>query len=75
METAAASDKSMGLGLLFSLVSIIGAVLTGVLAYEYALQHAAHEASRALQVNGGLAFTLALVAGGLAIVAIHVYDA
>jgi hypothetical protein len=74
MDTAASTDKGIGLGLLFSLVSVIGALLTGVIAYEYALQHAAHQASRSLQVNGGIAFTLAMVAGGIAIVAIHVYD-
>ncbi|ACV48450.1 hypothetical protein GBQ70_14835 [Halomicrobium sp. ZPS1] len=60
---------SVGLGLLFSIVAVVASVATGVFGYSYALEHA-----RAVQVNGGIAFGVAMLAAGLAIVAIHAFD-
>ena len=74
MATTTQTDLGVGLGVLFSLVAIGAAVATTVLGYTYAINHAAGEAARATQINAGLAFALALVAGGLAVAALHVYD-
>lgn len=72
--TSSGTDMGVGLGLLFSLIAILAALATTALGYSYAIQHAAGEASRALQVNGGVAFGIAIAAACLAIVAIHVYE-
>ncbi len=74
MATTTRTDLGLGLGVLFSLVAVGAAVATTVLGYTYAVNHAAGEAARATQVNGGLAFGLALLAAGLAVAALHVYD-
>ena len=68
------TDMGVGLGLFFSILAIAGAIATTVFGYTYAIQHAAGEASRALQVNSGIAFGVAMTAAALAIVAIHLYD-
>jgi hypothetical protein len=67
--TSSKTDMSLGLGLLFSIVAVAGAVGTAVFGYLYALEHA-----RAVQINSGIAFGVAMLAAGLAIVAIHVYE-
>jgi hypothetical protein len=72
--TSSKTDIGIGLGLLFSILAISGAIATAVFGYTYAIHHAAGEASRALQVNSGVAFGIAMTAGALAIVAIHLYD-
>lgn len=59
-ESAAASDKAVGLGLVFGLLSIVGAVVMFVLATE--------------QVLAGWGFALAVLAGSLAVAAIHVFS-
>lgn len=63
------TDMGVGLGLLFSIIAVAAAVATTVFGYTNAIDHA-----RVLQVNGGIAFGVAMLAAGLAIVAIHVYD-
>jgi len=67
--TSSKTDMGVGLGLLFSIIAIVAAVAMGVFGYAYALDHA-----RALQINSGIAFGVAMLAAGLAIVAIHAYD-
>jgi len=67
--TSSKTDMSIGLGLLFSILAVVASVATAVFGYSYALDHA-----RALQINGGIAFGVAMLAGALAIVAIHAYD-
>lgn len=72
--TSSKTDMSVGLGLLFSFVAVGAAVATAVFGYSYAIQHAAGEAARTLQVNGGIAFGVAMIGAALAVVAIHVYE-
>lgn len=67
-ETSEASDLSTGLGTLFGLVSILAAVGVAVTAY---LSFAAGDKS--MQLLSGIALTIAFVAGGAAIAAIHIY--
>ena len=74
MTTTTQTDLGVGLGLLFSLLAVGGAVATTVLGYTYAVNHAAGEAARATQIHAGLAFGLSLLAAGLAVTALHVYD-
>ena len=74
MATTTQTDLGVGLGVLFSLVAIGAAVVTTVLGYTYAINHAADQAARATQIGAGLAFGLAIVAAGLAVIALHVYD-
>lgn len=74
MVTTTQTDLGIGLGLLFSLIAVGAALATTVLGYTYAINHAAGEAARATQINAGLAFGLAVLAAGLAVAALHVYD-
>jgi len=67
------TDMSVGLGLLFSILALATAGLTTVYGYDYAVQHAAGEAARTIQINGGIAFGAAMLTAAIAIVAIHVY--
>jgi hypothetical protein len=68
------SDLSVGLGLLFSLVAVGAAVAAAAFSHSYAIQHAVGEASRALQVNSGVAIGVAMLAAGLAVMAIHAFE-
>lgn len=74
MSTSTQSDLGTGLGLLFSLAAIGAAIVTTVLGYNYAINHAAGEAARATQINAGVAFGLAMLFAALAVTAVHVYD-
>jgi hypothetical protein len=67
--TSSKTDMSIGLGLLFSIVALGASATTAIFGYSYALDHA-----RAIQINGGVAFGIAMLAAALAIVAIHAYD-
>lgn len=58
-ETAAGTDMSIGLGLVFGLLSAVGAVVMFVSAAEH--------------VTAGSGFALAMLTGALAITAIHVF--
>jgi hypothetical protein len=58
-ETATWSDKALGLGLLFGLLGIAGAVVMYVAAAD--------------QLTAGWGFALAMLFGGLSIAAIHVF--
>lgn len=60
-ETATGSDKSIGLGLLFAIVAVVGAggMLLGAFSHN--------------QVFAGLGFGLAVLAASIAVAAIQVY--
>ena len=58
-ETATGSDKAVGLGMLFGLLGVAGAIVMYVAAAD--------------QVTAGFGFALAMLAGSLAIAAIHVF--
>jgi hypothetical protein len=61
MAGTASTDKELGLGLLFGVVALVGALLM----YVAAVGHD--------QVLSGWGFAAAMVAGGLAVLAIHLY--
>jgi len=67
--TSSKTDMSIGLGLLFSIIALLASAATGMFGYANAVDHA-----RALQVNGGIAFGVAMAAGAIAIIAIHAFD-
>jgi 4-hydroxybenzoate polyprenyltransferase len=61
---------SHGLSLLFGLVGLLAAVAMAVTAYLVATK----ETADTLQLLSGVAFGVAILAGGLAIVAVHVFE-
>ncbi len=68
-ETADTSDMDLGLGIAFSVVAVLAAVAMAGTAYLSALNH-----SDSLQFLSAVSVAVALVAGGLAIVAMHVFE-
>lgn len=74
MSTETATDKGVGLGLLFGVIALGGAALTGIFSYNYAIRGAQGLETSGLLANSGLAFGVAMVAASLALVAIHVYQ-
>jgi len=73
MTTESATDMGVGLGALFGVVALLGAVVTAVSSYNYAIRDAQGLETAGLLTNSGLAFGVAIVAASLALVAIHVY--
>lgn len=73
MTTESASDMGVGLGALFGVVALIGAGVTAVSSYNYAIRDAQGVETAGLLTNSGLAFGVAMVAASLALVAMHVY--
>jgi len=73
MTTESATDMGIGLGALFGVVAILGAVVTAVTSYNYAIREAQGLDTAGLLTNSGLAFGVAIVAASLSLVAIHVY--
>jgi Mn2+/Fe2+ NRAMP family transporter len=73
MTTESATDMGIGLGALFGVVAILGAVVTAVTSYNYAIRSAQGLDTAGLLTNSGLAFGVAIVAASLSLVAIHVY--
>ena len=67
MTTESATDMGVGLALLFGVLAIGGAALTGINSYNYAIREAQGIETTGLLANSGIAF-------GVAIVALHVYD-
>jgi len=74
MATESATDMGVGLALLFGVLAIGGAALTGINSYNYAIREAQGLDTGGLLASSGLAFSVAVVAASLAIVALHVYD-
>ena len=73
MTTESASDMGVGLGALFGVVALIGAGVTAVSSYNYAIRDSQGLETAGLLTNSGLAFGVAMVAASLALVAMHVY--
>jgi hypothetical protein len=73
MTAESVTDKGLGLGLLFGVLAMLGAVLTGINSYNYAIRDAQGLETAGLLANSGLAFGLAIVAASLSLVVIHVY--
>ncbi|MFC6757805.1 MULTISPECIES: DUF7525 family protein [Haloarcula] len=73
MTTESATDMGIGLGALFGIVALLGAGVTAVTSYNYAIRDAQGLDTAGLLTNSGLAFGVAIVAASLALVAIHVY--
>lgn len=67
-ETARGTDLGVGLALAFGLLSIVAALATTATAYISAIDHSAY-----FQTLSGVSVALALVFGGLAVTALHVY--
>lgn len=74
MTTESATDMGLGLSLVFALVALGGAAMTGITSYNYAIRHAQGIETSGLLANSGIAFGAAIVFASLAIVAMHVYD-
>jgi len=75
-STESKTDLGIGLALLFGLVSVGAATMTAVNGYNYAILHYVQEVETGnLLVTSGGAFGVAMLAAGVAIVAIHAYDA
>jgi len=73
MTTESATDMGVGLGALFGVVALLGAGVTAVTSYNYAIREAQGLDTAGLLTNSGLAFGVAIVAASLSLVAIHVY--
>ncbi|WP_241692874.1 hypothetical protein [Haloarcula limicola] len=74
MATQTKSDMGVGLGLVLGLVAVGAAVMTALYSYNYAIVHAQGGETAGLLANSGVAFGVAMLAAGLALVAIHAYD-
>jgi hypothetical protein len=68
MENAGASDMGLGLSFVFGLIAVIAALVTTVTSFIDAT------GGGDLQLVAGLAMAVTMIAGGLAIVAIHAYS-
>jgi len=66
-ETDDRSDAGLGVSLLFGFVAVLAAVATAWAAYASELQE-----SDTLQLVSGVALTVALLAGGIAVAAIQI---
>lgn len=64
------TDKGLGLGLVFGIVTVVAILLTALNGFAYAVEGAAQ-----LRITSGIAFGIGLLTAGLAIVAIHVFEA
>lgn len=68
-ETKQGSDMDTGLGLLFGFIVLLASIGTATAAYLSEVQ-----GSDTMQLLSGVGLTIAILAGALAIVAIHVFD-
>ena len=69
-ETTGGSDMGIGLGLLLGLVAVLAAIAMAGTAYMSALA----EEGETMQLLSGISLTVALLAGGIAVAAIHIYE-
>jgi hypothetical protein len=68
-ETKQASDKSLGLSITLSVVAVLATLGMLATSYLYALN-----GDHQMQLYSGYAFAAAIVAGGLAIAVLHMFD-
>jgi len=68
-DTARASDAGVGLSLLFGVVAVLGALATFGTSYASILTD-----DHGLQVLSGIALAVTLLAAGVAVAAIHLFD-
>ena len=69
-ETTSESDMGIGFGLLFGLVAVLASLGVAGSAYVVALS----DHAETMQLLSGVALTVALLAGGLSISALHIYE-
>ena len=67
-DTAQASDRSLGLSLTFGIVSVLATILMAATSYLAFLNGDSN-----MQTLSGLAFAAAMLAGGLAVAAFHLF--
>jgi len=68
-DTNATSDLSTGLVLLLGAVTALASIGTGATAYLSFVDH-----SDTMQLYSGLLVAAAMIAGGIAVAAVHLYD-
>jgi hypothetical protein len=68
-EATQASDKSLGLSITFGVVATLAALAMLATSYLYALN-----GDHQMQLYSGYAFGAAIVAGGLAVAVLHMFD-
>jgi hypothetical protein len=69
MAETAESDLELGVSMLFGFITILAAIVMAWAAYASQIQE-----SDTLQLVSGVAFTVALLAGGVAVAAVHLFD-
>ena len=69
-ETTSQSDMSIGLGLLFGFVTLLAAIATAGTAYMAALA----DEGETMQLLSGVSLAVALLAAGIGIAVIHLYE-
>lgn len=69
-ETSQGSDMAIGLGILFGLIVVVASIATAVTSYSSFVM----DDGDAMQLLSGLTLSVALIAGCIAIVAIHLYE-
>jgi nitrate reductase gamma subunit len=68
-ETNVSSDVDLGVSLLFGFVVALATIVMAWAAYASEAQE-----SETLQIVSGIALTVALLAGGIAIAAVHIFE-
>jgi hypothetical protein len=68
-EATQASDKSLGLSITFGVIAVLGTLGMLATSYLYALN-----GDHQMQLYSGYAFAAAIVAGGLAVAVLHMFD-
>jgi hypothetical protein len=68
-ETGRASDLGLGLAITFGVVAVLAALATAATSYVSVINDDA-----GLQTIGGLAFAAALLAAGLSVAAVHLFE-
>jgi hypothetical protein len=69
MAESAESDLELGVSMLFGFVTVVAAIATAWAAYASEVQE-----SDTLQLVSGVALTVALLAGGVAVAAVHLFE-
>jgi hypothetical protein len=69
MAETAQSDLDLGVSLLFAFVTVLAAVAMAWAAYAAYAQE-----SDSMQLLSGVALTIALLAGGIAVAAVHLFE-